>query len=102
METADRPAQHEGQTNSAYLFMLASALSFAMMGAFSHLAGERCDWQIVALARASLAFVFSAGLALSPGARLALLRPPVLWLRSAAGGLGLPLAFCACTPLRLP
>ena len=99
METADRPAQHEGQTNSAYLFMLASALSFAVMGAFSHLAGERCDWQIVALARASLAFVFSAGLALSTGARLVLLRPAVLWMRSVAGSFGVLFAFYALTHL---
>src|SRR5947209_15219468 len=99
METADRPAQREGQTNSAYLFMLASALSFAVMGAFSHLAGERCDWQIVALSRASLAFVFSAGLALSTGARLVLLRPAVLWMRSVAGSFGVLFAFYALTHL---
>ena len=99
METADRPAQVERQTNSAYLFMLASALSFAVMGAFSHLAGERCDWQIVALARASLAFVFSAGLAFSTGARLVLLRPAVLWMRSVAGSFGVLFAFYALTHL---
>ena len=99
METADRPAQSEGETNSAYLFMLASALSFAVMGAFSHLAGERCDWQIVALSRASLAFVFSAGLALSTGARLVLLRPAVLWMRSVAGSFGVLFAFYALTHL---
>jgi drug/metabolite transporter (DMT)-like permease len=99
METADRPAQGEGQTNSAYLFMLAGALSFAVMGAFSHLAGERCDWQIVALARASLAFVFSAGLALSTGARLVVLRPAVLWMRSVAGSFGVIFAFYALTHL---
>jgi drug/metabolite transporter (DMT)-like permease len=67
------------------------------MGAFSHLAGERCDWQIVALARASLAFVFSASLALSTGARLVLLRPAVLWMRSVAGGFGVLFAFYALT-----
>jgi drug/metabolite transporter (DMT)-like permease len=99
MEIADRRAQGEGQTNSAYLFMLAGALSFAVMGALSHLAGERCDWQIVALARASLAFVFSAGLALSTGARLVLLRPAVLWMRSVAGGFGVLFAFYALTHL---
>src|SRR5205085_1186019 len=57
------------------------------------------DWQIVALARASLAFVFSAGLALSTGARLVLLRPAVLWMRSIAGSFGVLFAFYALTHL---
>ena len=42
----------------------ARARSFASMGAFSHLAGERCDWHLVAVARSSLAFVFTLTLAL--------------------------------------
>ncbi|MDQ3747178.1 MAG: DMT family transporter [Acidobacteriota bacterium] len=99
METADRHAPRTVQTNRAYLFMLAGALSFAVMGALSHLAGERCDWQIVALARASVAFVFSAALALSTGARLVVLRPAVLWMRSVAGGFGVIFAFYALTHL---
>ena len=99
MENPDRPARRGWQTNRAYLFMLASALSFAVMGALSHLAGERCDWQIVALARTSLAFAFSAGLALATGARLVLLRPGLLWMRSFAGSLGVLFAFYALTHL---
>jgi drug/metabolite transporter (DMT)-like permease len=79
--------------------MLAGAFSFAVMGALSHLAGERCDWQIVALARASVAFVFSAALALSTGARLVVLRPAVLWMRSVAGSFGVIFAFYALTHL---
>ena len=79
--------------------MLAGALSFAVMGALSHLAGERCDWQIVALARASVAFVFSACLALATGTRLVLLGPRVLWVRSVAGSFGVIFAFYALTHL---
>ena len=99
MENPDRPARRGWQTNRAYLYMLASALSFAVMGALSHLAGERCDWQIVALARTSLAFAFSAGLAAATGARLVLLRPGLLWVRSFAGSLGVLFAFYALTHL---
>ena len=99
MENPDRPARRGWQTNRAYLFMLASALSFAVMGALGHLAGGRCDWQIVALARTSLAFAFSAGLALATGARLVLLRPGLLWVRSFAGSLGVLFAFYALTHL---
>jgi hypothetical protein len=49
--------------------MLACSLSFAVMGALSHLAGERCDWRLVAVARTSLAFLFSLVIALASGAR---------------------------------
>jgi drug/metabolite transporter (DMT)-like permease len=94
-----RTPPREEQTNSAYLFMLASSLAFATMGAFSHLAGERCDWQIVALARSSLAFVFSLGLSLSTGVRLVLFKPRILWMRSLVGSVGVLFAFYALTHL---
>jgi drug/metabolite transporter (DMT)-like permease len=99
METTESRARGTTRTNRAYLFMLAGALAFAVMGALGHLAGERCDWQIVALARASVAFVFTAGLAIATGARLVLLRPAVLWMRSVAGGVGVIFAFYALTHL---
>lgn len=89
----------QGSERSAYLFMLSSALAFAVMGAFSHLAGERCDWRLVAAARASLAFVLSTAIALSAGVRLVLWRPRLLWLRSLAGSTGLLFAFYALTHL---
>lgn len=84
---------------SAYLHMLASSAAFATMGALSHLAGERCDWQLVAVARTSVAFVLAAALAVSTGARLVFLRPRVLWVRSVAGSLSLLCAFYALTHL---
>jgi drug/metabolite transporter (DMT)-like permease len=79
--------------------MLLSSLAFASMGAFSHLAGERCDWQLVAVARSSLAFVFTLTLSLASGVRLVLFRPAVLWMRSVAGSLGVLFAFYALTHL---
>ena len=99
MKEPVRTPDGEAQTNRAYFFMLASSLAFAAMGALSHLAGERCDWQIVALARTSLAFVFSLGLSLSTGVRLVLFKPRILWVRSLAGSAGVLFAFYALTHL---
>ncbi len=92
-------ARAEGEGGRAYLFMLLSSLAFASMGAFSHMAGERCDWHLVAVARSSLAFVLTLTLSLSSGVRLAFLRPAVLWMRSVAGSLGVLFAFYALTHL---
>lgn len=74
-------------------------MAFATMGALSHLAGERCDWQIVAVARTSLAFLFSLGLAVSTNVPLVFLKPAVLWMRSIAGSIGLLCSFYALTHL---
>ena len=90
---------HTRGGRAAYLYVVWSALSFATMGALGHLAGERCDWRFVAVARTSLAFVFAAALAVSSGVRLVFLRPRVLWMRSLAGSVGLLCAFYALTHL---
>lgn len=79
--------------------MLASASAFAAMGALSHAAGERCDWRLVAVARTLLAFIFSLSLALGTGVRPVVFRPPILWVRSIAGSLGVLCAFYALTHL---
>jgi len=99
MSSPDSAARTEGESRRAYLFMLLSSLAFASMGAFSHLAGERCDWQLVAFARCSLAFLFTLTLSVSSGVRLVLFRPKVLWLRSVAGSVGVLFAFYALTHL---
>src|ERR687883_1481245 len=88
MRSRESLARAEGEGGRAYLFMLLSSLAFASMGAFSHLAGERCDWHLVAVARSSLAFVLTLTLSLASGVRLVLFRPAVLWMRSVAGSLG--------------
>lgn len=81
----------------AYLFMLWGACAFAVMGALSHLAGERCGWQIIAAARTSLAFVFSLAVARASGVRLVLFRPRLLWMRSLVGSVGVLCAFYSLT-----
>lgn len=93
-----RGAAGEG-AERAYLYMLASSLAFATMGALSHLAGERVEWQLVAVARTLVAFVLSASLAVSTGVRLVVFRPRVLWMRSMAGSVGVLCAFYALTHL---
>src|SRR5688500_15632957 len=99
MKSPESLAHVEGEGGRAYLFMLLSSLAFASMGALSHLAGERCDWQLVAVARGSLAFVFTLTLSLAAGVRLVLFRPAVLWVRSVAGSVGVLFAFYALTHL---
>jgi drug/metabolite transporter (DMT)-like permease len=94
-----RPRSADRETRRAYAYMLASALSFAVMGALGHLAGERCDWQIVAVARSSVAFLVTLALSLSAGVRLVLFRPALLWMRSIAGSFGVLFAFYALTHL---
>jgi drug/metabolite transporter (DMT)-like permease len=98
-EGAGRSHASDEQTRRAYAFMLASSLSFALMGAFSHAAGERCDWQLVAFARSLLAFLLTLTLSLSAGVRLVIFRPALLWMRSVAGSFGVLFAFYALTHL---
>src|SRR4051812_875086 len=92
-----RPA--ETHTAEAYVAMLWGAFAFACMGALGHLAGERCSWQLVAVARTSLAMVFSILFAVATGVRLAFLRPATLWLRSLAGSVGILCSFYSLTHL---
>jgi drug/metabolite transporter (DMT)-like permease len=97
-DTAHRPARaFEERASDAYLFMLSGSLAFATMGALSHAAGARTDWQLVAVARTLVAAVLSASLAVSLGVRLVFLRPGVLWVRSVVGSLGVLCAFYSLT-----
>lgn len=89
----------EKDANAAYLSMLWGALAFAAMGALGHLAGERCSWQLVALARSSLALIFSLVFALFAGARLVLFKPGTLWVRSIFGSIGILCSFYSLTHL---
>lgn len=89
----------EEHTTQAYLSMLWGALAFASMGALGHLAGERCSWQLVALARTSLALIFSLIFALITGVRLVFLKPGTLWIRSLFGSIGILCSFYSLTHL---
>jgi drug/metabolite transporter (DMT)-like permease len=99
METPKGAAHAEGEGARAYLIMLLGSFAFASMGAFSHLAGERCDWHVVAFARSAVAFILTLTLSLLTGVRLVLFRPALLWMRSVAGSLGVLFAFYALTHL---
>jgi drug/metabolite transporter (DMT)-like permease len=83
----------------AYLSMIWGALAFASMGALGHLAGERCSWQLVAVARSSLALIFSVVFALVTGVRLVFFKPATLWIRSISGSIGILCSFYALTHL---
>ena len=58
---------------------------------------DRVDWQWIAIARAGLAMTFAATLAKAGGAKLVLLRPRTLWMRSLAGSISLVCGFYAMT-----
>ncbi|MFL5246079.1 MAG: DMT family transporter [Gemmataceae bacterium] len=83
-----------------YLWMLSGSLSFAIMSAITHALGATCDWQVIALARSGLAFLFTAVLVVLAGDKFVLWKPGILWLRSIAGSISLVSAFYALT--RLP
>src|SRR5262245_39307401 len=54
------PEEFPVHDKTSYLNMLWASLAFAVMAAFSHRAGESCDWQLVVVARAVVAFFFAA------------------------------------------
>jgi drug/metabolite transporter (DMT)-like permease len=88
------------QAKIAYLHMLWASVSFAFMAAFSHWAGERCDWQLVAVSRAAIAFFFSLLIARASSVKLVIWGPKPLWMRSLAGSTGILFNFYALS--RLP
>ncbi len=83
----------------ATIHMLWASLAFALMAAFSHWAGEYCDWQLVAVARATVAFFFSLLIAKFSGVKLVFFGPKTLWIRSVAGSIGMLCNFYALAHL---
>jgi drug/metabolite transporter (DMT)-like permease len=75
--------------------MLLGSFFFAVMSSLAHAAGERCDWQVVAIARALLALVFAATLVVGAKAGFVYLRPATLRMRSIAGSFSLVCGFYA-------
>jgi drug/metabolite transporter (DMT)-like permease len=101
-EKITRPAAahaSDSEAIQAYLSMIWGAFAFATMGALSHYAGEYFSWQLIALARTSLALLFSLIIALAYRVRLVLFKPAILWMRSIVGSLGVLCAFYALTHL---
>src|SRR5262249_39284670 len=80
-----------------YLYMLSGCAAFTVMNTLVHALRETCDWQVIALFRTGLAFLFALILARASGARLAILRPGSLWIRSLAGSVSLVCCFFAIT-----
>jgi drug/metabolite transporter (DMT)-like permease len=79
--------------------MLWASLAFAVMAAFSHRAGEYCDWQLVVVARAVGAFFFAAIIAKATGVKLVWRGSTTLWVRSVAGSVGMLFNFYALAHL---
>lgn len=92
--TAARP------TASAYGWMLAGALAFALMGTLAHALADQCDWPVIAIARSTGALLLSGLLAVAGGVRLAFWPSGTLWIRSFAGSISLVCTFYPLT--RLP
>lgn len=92
-------ASKEPFAAAPYAWMLFAAAAFAIMGAFTHAAGEHVDWRLIALARASLALVLSVALAKATGVKLIVFAPRSLWVRDLAGSLSLVCTFYALTKL---
>ncbi len=84
----------------AALWMLVGAFAFAVMGAFTHALGSRCDWLVVAFVRSTFMFAATVLLARGASVKLVLFDPPTLWLRSTAGSISLMCNFYAMA--RLP
>jgi drug/metabolite transporter (DMT)-like permease len=82
------------------VWMLTAAFCFATMGALAHRVGSRCDWLLIAYVRIVCTFISAVALAWVGGARLVVLRPRTLWVRSVAGTISLVCAFYALA--RLP
>src|SRR5437879_4759019 len=93
-------AQLSRATIRPYLWMLYCSVAFALMGTLTHALRERCDWQVTAVLRSGLAFLFIMVWMGTTGVRPVVFRPRILWLRSLAGSLSLVGNFYALT--RLP
>lgn len=90
----DKPA-------SASAWMLGGSLVFSVMGFLTNLLSDQVSWQVVAMARSGLAFVFALGLAWIARSKLVLHDSWFLWQRSIAGSISLVCTFHALTSLPL-
>jgi drug/metabolite transporter (DMT)-like permease len=106
---ADETGSAEGEilavgrtSRSPYLYMLCGSGAFAVMASLTHGLGTKCDWQIIALVRSSLAFLFAATLTRAAGARFVFRSPPILWVRSLFGSISLVCTFYALSRPSIP
>lgn len=80
-----------------YFWMLCGSGWFSVMALLAHAAGDRVDWQVVAVTRSALAAAFALTAALILGAKLAFPGSKMLWLRSIAGSTSMVGTFYALT-----
>lgn len=97
-DRASNPVRLASQ-RTPYLLMLASAAAFASMSACSHGLAGRCDWRIIAVARAGIAFVLTVWLAKAGGVRVVFDWPLTLWVRSIVGSFSMLFTFYALANL---
>ena len=96
MSVADNSRAHD---RTGHFHMLWASLGFAIMAAATHWAGERCDWQLVVVARASLALLFAGIIAKAGGVKLVFRGSKTLWVRSLAGSASMLCNFYALAHL---
>jgi drug/metabolite transporter (DMT)-like permease len=75
--------------------MLLGSVTFAAMAAQAKALNAEWDWQLVAMIRAFLAFLFALLLALVAGAKLVVWGPGKLWFRSITGSISMVCSFYA-------
>jgi drug/metabolite transporter (DMT)-like permease len=85
----------QGRLFAPYLWMITGCFCTASMGQFAHLLRQTCDWRVIALTRASVAFFLALALARACSAKLVLWRPAALWLRGCASSISLLCTFYA-------
>src|SRR5262245_44496339 len=93
------PDEFPVHDKTSYLHMLWASLAFAVMAAFSQRAGESCDWQLVVVARAVVAFFFAVIIARAGRVKLVWRGSPTLWVRSVAGSTAMLCNFYALAHL---
>ncbi len=87
-------------SRKAGVWMLASSLSFATMGALAAKLGPNV-WLVVATSRVAVMFIVAAVIVRLRGERLVFLNPPTLWLRSLAGSFNMICNFYALSHMPL-
>src|SRR4030095_2461290 len=93
------PGEFPIHDRTSYLHMLGASLAFAVMAALSRRAGESCDWQLVVVARAVVAFFFAAIIAKAGRVKLVWRGSATLWVRSVAGSAAMLCNFYALAHL---
>jgi drug/metabolite transporter (DMT)-like permease len=85
-----------------YLWMLAGSFSFAVMATLAHEAGKSYSWPIVAFFRSVFVVLFAGTAAWLGSAKLVVIGPKMLWVRSLAGSASMMCTFFALTSWYLP